>query len=342
VGGILPQGGHRVQPNVEYLRAMPGPKAPTRGRLALPASLPLLLAVALPPPPPQPATPPEASAFPPELVDWVSYEKDALFAGTGRDTWDREIRERGFILREGDTWRLWYTGYDSSRGETKSLGYATSPDGLVWTRYPENPVVDGVWTEDVFVLRHDGLFQMFAEGANDLAHRLTSPDGVHWQERGRLDVRKRSGEPISAGAYGTPTVWIEGSGFYLYYEREDKGIWLATSKDMSVWTNVQDEPVIAAGPEAYDRHAVALNQVVRYRGRFYGVYHANADPEWKGPWTTCLAVSDDLVRWQKYPGNPVIRSDDSSGILVDDGERLRLYTMHPAVRLWLPRGDALR
>ena len=60
-----------------------------------------------------------------------------------------------------------------------------------------------------------------------------------------------------------------------------------------------------------DRHAVALNQVIRYRGRYYGVYHANADPEWKGPWTTCLAVSDDLVRWTKYPANPVIRSDSS-------------------------------
>ena len=37
----------------------------------------------------------------------------------------------------------------------------------------------------------------------------------------------------------------------------------------------------------------------------------------------------------------MIRSDDSSGILVDDGERLRLYTMHPVVKLWLPRGSAM-
>ncbi len=286
------------------------------------------------PPPAEPTVP----AFPRELVDWVPHDGNPLFAGTGRNTWDREIRERGFILREGNTWRLWYTGYDSSRGGTKSLGYATSPDGLVWTRYPGNPVFDGVWTEDVFVLKHEGVYHMFAEGLNDVAHRLTSPDGVHWEERGRLDIRRRSGEPISEGAYGTPTVWIEGGTWHLFYEREDKGVWLATSKDLQVWTNVRDEPVIALGPETYDRHAVALNQVVRYRGRYYGVYHANADPEWKGPWTTCLAASDDLVRWEKYPGNPVIRSDDSSGILVDDGQRLRLYTMHPAVKLWLPRG----
>jgi hypothetical protein len=276
--------------------------------------------------------------FPRELVDWVPYEQSPLFAGTGRDTWDREIRERGFILREADGWKLWYTGYDSARSDTKSLGYATSPDGVAWTRYPGNPVFDRVWTEDVFVLEHEGVYQMFAEGRDDVAHRLTSRDGVRWEEQGSLDVRTKAGTPIPPGAYGTPSVWVEGGTFHLFYEREDKGVWLATSRDMKVWTNVQDEPVIGLGPEAYDRYAVALNQVVRYRGRYYGVYHANADREWKGPWTTCLAASDDLVRWEKYPGNPVIRTDDSSGILVHDGQRLRLYTMHPAVKLWLPRG----
>jgi hypothetical protein len=281
----------------------------------------------------------EGPRFPPELVDWVPYAANPLFAGTGQATWDREIRERGFILRDGGTWRLWYTGYDTKRGEKKSLGYATSPEGIRWTRHAGNPVFDAVWTEDVFVVKHDGVFHMFAEGVDDVAHRLTSKDGVRWEEQGALDVRRRSGEPISKGAYGTPSVWIENGVFHLFYERDDKGIWLATSKDLRVWTNVQDEPVIALGPSAYDRHAVALNQVVRHEGRYYGVYHANADPEWEGPWTTCLAASDDLVHWEKYAGNPVIRSDDSSGILVDDGRRLRLYTMHPAVRLWLPRQD---
>jgi len=293
----------------------------------------LLVAVA-----PAAPAPPSSRPFPPELVDWVPYPGNPLFGGTGQATWDREIRERGFIRREGGRWRLWYTGYDSTRGEKKSLGYATSPDGVHWTRHGDRPVFDGVWTEDVFVVKHRGVFHMFAEGEGDVAHRLTSTDGVHWTEEGSLDVRRRSGEPIEKGAYGTPSVVLRKGTWHLFYERDDKGVWLATSKDLKVWTNVQDEPVIALGPEAYDRHAVALNQVVRYRGRWYGIYHANADPEWKGPWTTCLAVSDDLVRWEKYGGNPVVRSDDSSGILVDDGRRLRLYTMHPVVKLWLPRG----
>jgi beta-1,2-mannobiose phosphorylase / 1,2-beta-oligomannan phosphorylase len=313
---------------------MPDPTARIRSGPALAAML-LLAGVV----PAVAQTQAASDRFPKELVDWVPHEGNPLFAGTGQDTWDREIRERGFILREGDAWRLWFTGYDSAKSEVKSLGYATSPDGVRWTRHPGNPVFDRLWTEDVFVLKHEGIYQMFAEGTNDVAHRLTSTDGLRWEDQGSLDVRTRSGASLS-GAYGTPTVWFEGGTFHLFYERDDRGVWLATSKDLRVWTNVKDKPVIALGPDAYDRYAVALNQVVRYRGRYYAVYHANDDPEWEGPWTTCLAASDDLVRWQKYPGNPVIRSDDSSGLLVDDGQRLRLYTMHPVMRLWLPRGTS--
>jgi len=282
--------------------------------------------------------------FPKELVDWVPYEGNPLFAGTGQGTWDDQIRERGFILREGGLWRLWYTGYNTARGGTMALGYATSPDGIHFTRHAGNPVFHDVWTEDVFVVPDAGAgYQMFAEGYKDVAHRLSSKDGVVWRELGKLDVRTRSGKPLTPGPYGTPTVVVVDGTWHLFYERDDKGVWLATAKDQRkdqlVFTNVSEEPVIPRGPEAYDRHAVALNQVVRYKGRYYAVYHANADPDWKGPWTTCLAVSEDLVHWRKYPGNPIVRSDDSSGILVDDGERLRLYTMHPQVKLWLPRGS---
>ena len=86
----------------------------------------------------------------------------------------------------------------------KSLGYATSPDGIRWTRHPGNPVFDRLWTEDVFVAKHEGVYQMFAEGVNDVAHRLTSTDGVRWEDQGRLDVRTRAGTPIPPGPTGRP------------------------------------------------------------------------------------------------------------------------------------------
>jgi hypothetical protein len=89
------------------------------------------------------------------------------------------------------------------------------------------------------------------------------------------------------------------------------------------------------GPEEYDRHAVAMNQVIKYRERYYGYYHASAHQPWRD-WSTNVAVSDDLVHWRKFPGNPIVAGNKSSGIVVHDGHNYRLYTMHPDVRLYLP------
>lgn len=284
----------------------------------------------------------DENLFPPELVDFEPYGGNPLFAGTGGDTWDRKIRERGFILREGGQWRLWYTGYnpnppDSNHRQTMSLGYATSPDGIHWTRYRKNPIFDQSWTEDMMVLKHGGTYYMFAEGLHDIAHMLISVDGVNWQDRGRLDIRQTNGEPLSPGPYGTPTVWVEANRWYLFYERRDRGVWLATSSDRKLWTNVQDDPVIPLGPQEYDRQAVALNHVIKYQGKYYGYYHANGDAQWRGPWTTNVAVSKDLVRWIKYPNNPIIPTNHSSSTLVHDGCQFRLYTAHPDLRVYFPK-----
>ncbi len=93
-----------------------------------------------------------AKAFPKELVHFVQYEKNPVFAGTGDSTWDDQIRERGYILREGNTWYLWYTGY-IDKNDTKHLGYATSPDGITWTRYKGNPIYTQGWVEDMCVIK---------------------------------------------------------------------------------------------------------------------------------------------------------------------------------------------
>jgi len=292
-----------------------------------------------------PASAPSDADFPSKLVDFVPYAANPVFAGTGRDTWDRQIRERGYIRKEGGLWRLWYTGYNDHRGDThrteaRYLGYATSPDGLKWTRYSNQPIFDRVWTEDVQVLKRGDLYWMFAEGRDDIAHWLTSKDGIGWHEQGSLDIRYAQGQPLSPGPYGTPCVWFEGGRWYLFYERGDRGIWLASSADGKRWTNVQDGPVIRMGPEPYDKYAVALNQVVKYRGKYYGYYHGNADSRHHAPWTTSAAMSTDLVHWKKYAKNPIIPTDNSSAILVHDGPQYRLYTMHPDVRAWFPRRPA--
>ncbi len=284
---------------------------------------------------PQPTTP-QVRGWP--LVAWTPIPENPVFAGTASDTWDRKIRERGYILPGDDgTLHLWYTGYVRDHPATMSLGHATSPDGVHWTRDPENPIFSGSWVEDMCVVRHDGGYTMFAEGKNDHAHLLTSDDGRKWTDHGTLDIRKTDGAPIGPGPFGTPSAWFENGTWYLFYERGDRGVWLATSKDLKVWTNVQKDPVISAGPEPYDQTAVALNQVVERDGFYYAFYHANSQRPRKD-WTTCVARSRDLVHWEKYPGNPIIQNNCSSAILVrtPQGED-RLYTMHPDVKVFVPK-----
>ena len=274
--------------------------------------------------------------FPEELISFVPYQNNPVFTGTGENTWDHAIRERGYIVKEDDGYHMWYTGF---RGNTKdpvmTLGYATSADGIEWTRFRGNPIFTESWVEDMMVVRRDSIYYMFAEGRNDIAHLLTSRDKITWTDHGSLNIRQTNGQPLSPGPYGTPTVYIEDDVWYLFYERNDEGIWLATSRDLKEWKNVQDQPVIKKGPESYDKYGVALNQVVKNGDRYYGYYHGTPTEDWS-VWNTNVAVSSDLMRWEKYKDNPILEENKSSGILVHDGERYRLYTMHDQVQLHFP------
>lgn len=278
---------------------------------------------------------------PPELVEFGPASAGPLFSGGGPEAWDRDLRERGWIMRHGGRWHLWYTGSNPDRDPVRRLGHATSMDGLTWRRSANRPVVSDRWVEDVCVARACGrrgdVFLMVAEGEHDVAHRLVSRDLAAWRPCGPLDIRLAAGTPIPPGPRGTPTLILHRGLWHLFYERRDDGVWLATSRDGCTFTNVRDDPVIGCGPDGYDLHGVAVDQVVRFDGRWYAYYHASPDPG-RTTWQTCLAASDDLMHWRKWGGNPLLPVEPtdpkrSSATLIHDGSRLRLYTTHPDVRV---------
>lgn len=279
--------------------------------------------------------------FPVELTRFSPYPQNPVFVAAGAGHWDARIRERGWILRDGDQWKMWYTGYDGTRAGKKMLGYATSNDGLTWLRFPHNPIYSDRWVEDVCVIVKDGTYYMFAEGEEDRTQLLTSRDGIQWTHQGQVDVRLVNGEPISAGPFGTPAAWFENGQWNLFYERGDRGIWLARSADAKIFTNVQDQPVLETGPDEYDKDQIAMNQIIRHQGRYYAVFHGAkrpADPKQPSLWATGLAVSNDLIHWKKFAGNPLrpIAENKSSGLLINVNDGYRLYTVHNEVHVHLP------
>jgi len=258
-----------------------------------------------------------------------------VFQGAAGE-WDALIRERGWVMRTDGEWRLWYTGYNpDEQPVTMRLGLATSADGIHWERHPANPLIEEDWVEDMMVVRQDNRYLMFAEGAGDQAQMLTSDDGVRWERAGTLDVRLSNGNPIPPGPFGTPTVIRTEQGWHLFYERRDAGIWVARSEDLQTWINISDDPVISPGPEPYCELMIALNQIISVDGKFVAVLHGTGSTQKPRDWCTYFAVSDDLIHWNMAPGNPVlpVKDNKSSGVLVHDGVRYRLYTMHGAVRV---------
>lgn len=276
--------------------------------------------------------------FPKELVQFAPASGNPVFKAQGPGHWDVKIRERGWIMREDDGWHLWYTGYDGTRAGQKMLGYAKSADGIRWTPHPENPIYKEHWVEDMMIVKHDGTYYMFAEGVGDQAHLLISKNKLQWTRVGPLDVRKTDGSVVAA-PYGTPAAWFENGTWYLFYEKNDLGIWLATSKDLKVWKNVQDEPVLNMGPEEYDKASVAFNQILKHNGRYYACYHGSPGGERPYRWTSNIATSPDLVHWTKYAGNPLLPASEnkSSNQLVFDGKQFRMYTTHDQVDVYLPK-----
>lgn len=276
-----------------------------------------------------------AREFPPELVQFEPDPRNPVFTPAGPGTWEVKLRERGWILKEGTRWHLWYSGYDGTRINRVRLGYATSEDGLTWHRQGSEPVDLDDWIEDPTIVRDGETFQLFAEGRDDQPHRFTSTDGVTWHRQGGLDIRRVDGRPVESGPLGTPTVIRTEAGWNLFYERRDAGVWLARSVDLVRWTNVSDEPVLTRDPGGPDAVMIAMNQVLEYQGKYYAYYHGTRSPQRPRLWSTHVAVSDDLVTWRKYPGNPLRPEieNKSSGVVVFDGERFRLYTMHERVDL---------
>ena len=74
----------------------------------------------------------------------------------------------------------------------------------------------------------------------------------------------------------------------------------ATSKDLLTWT--YHGPVVeAGGPGDCDAYEVGDGCIIEHEGRWHMVYHAR--PYLGASRRFALAVSDDLWRWSKYPGD---------------------------------------
>lgn len=121
---------------------------------------------------------------------WTADERPVLAPGP-EGSWDAGAIRYPNVVRQGDSWLMYYTGYparDGSEVGRGAMGLATSRDGIVWEKRSE-PVfsgdpalawedgaisrIDVAWTGSRYLLLYSGR----TGGSRGLA---ISPDGIGW------------------------------------------------------------------------------------------------------------------------------------------------------------------
>jgi hypothetical protein len=160
-------------------------------------------------------------------------------SGTGSSVYDRTMDgspalalTTPAVIKDGSTYRMWYSRLTAPSGKfTFTLGYATSPDGMVWTNVAGSAAggdvlalgatgaFDSHGTGFPTVLKDDDGFHMWYTGTDDKdSSRIgyaTSPDGLAWT---RKEGKGAKGSVLTGTA---PTVIKMGSVFKIWYSGSD-------------------------------------------------------------------------------------------------------------------------
>jgi beta-1,2-mannobiose phosphorylase / 1,2-beta-oligomannan phosphorylase len=133
-------------------------------------------------------------------------------------------------VQEKSLWRMWYSA--GEQYEPNAIGYATSPDGLRWNKYPSNPVMTpergALWERQrvtaAQIVYWKGWYYSFYIGFSDIDHAqiglARSRDGIeNWvRHAGNPIVRPTPGgwdadacyKPYAVCANGRWMLWYNG------------------------------------------------------------------------------------------------------------------------------------
>lgn len=197
----------------------------------------------------------------PDGVAWTKDPANPVLERGAPGEWDDLLLFGLGLVHDGSQFQMWYGGY-GSQTRTYQGGYATSPDGTVWTKHPGNPVLtpgpagswDDSWVRPHTVILEGGTYRMWYEGWNGFLQHIgyaESTDGVTWTKRPSpvLEVGRAPGAWDSVET-GTPYVVFDGTTYHMwYYGWDGSGDWAigyAFSDDGISWTKHASNPVLSS------------------------------------------------------------------------------------------------
>ncbi len=211
----------------------------------------------------------------PDGTNWTR-ENNSLpvlsYAGGG--FWEAKGVSAPSVLYNAPKWEMWYAGTDATG--RYSIGYASSPDGITWTKYAGNPVLspsdsgaDDASVVSPHVLYKDGIYHMWyaGRGDNNQIFYATSSDGKQWTKYAGNPVLQLGGDyQWDNGEIAAPSVIWTGARFEMWYQGYSRGtlqryIGHAVSSDGMAWSKDDLNPVVGLEPGAWDANSVAYPSV---------------------------------------------------------------------------------
>jgi predicted GH43/DUF377 family glycosyl hydrolase len=209
---------------------------------------------------------------------------------------------------------MWYQGWGGGYYENR-IGYAFSSDGINWSKWVDNPVLDrgdpGEWNaRGVFfpaVIYENGTYHMWYTGLLLGEHfqigYATSPDGITWTEHPNNPI-------LCAGSTGSwdeeakdHYVLFDGSTFHMWYTGAYNNavyrIGYATSPDGVNWTKYSLNPVLDLGSESWEAEGVEVGSVLLDGSTYTMWYSGFSGASWRVGYatssSTAVVDNEDMI-----------------------------------------------
>ena len=236
----------------------------------------------------------------------------------------KEVDCANVIMKDG-IFYMAYTGWD---GRVNRIGLAKSRDLIYWERV--GLILDiskGGWdsgsVSGPYIYQEDRLYYLFYVGFPRLGYEngpgaiglATSNDLINWEKHPSNPILENiPGGLWERGGLYKPCVIKIDNLYYLFYNAKDKEnsswherIGVAFSKDLLHWEKYERNPVLDNGPEgAWDSRTVGDPYIVKIDGLWHMFYYGfDREKAQDG-----VAISKDLINWEKLDINPIITVGD--------------------------------
>lgn len=251
--------------------------------------------------------------FPPGGAVWTRSPSNPILTATV--AWEQTAVVEAMVRHEGGTtWKMWYRGGWSNQ----AVGYATSTDGIAWTKSGSNPVygqggssMAGNDGGQPWVMKDGSTYYLYATN-NDVprVNVATSSDGIAWTTQSSTISL-----PASCTLWGNRTVWKEGSAWKMLQEAYHSSVWniyLYTSSDGFTWSignsgsPLSTLQVHAGGAYGGPKFANVSGEVQPKSGGLYQLWYHAANVSANLPTNIYHATSPDLITWTISPATPVL------------------------------------